>query len=74
MLNKTLSSKLLVSSVKVESDQASAARLWRAAHCAESQVITHAHAKEYFEYCLIYYIIYVLSCKVAKMYACSAES
>ena len=76
MLNKTLSSRLLVSSVKVESDRAAAVRLWRAAHDAESQVTTYALAKRYFRYYLIYCInIYLLSYKVVEMYACrGAES
>jgi hypothetical protein len=76
LLSKTLSSRLLVRSVKVESDRAVADRLWRVAHGAESRVTTYALAKRYFRYCLIYWInVYLLSYKVVEMYVCrGAES
>ena len=45
MLNVRLISRLLVKSVKVESDQASAARLWRAARGAGRLDITPVRAK-----------------------------
>ena len=47
MLNVRLISRLLVKSVKVESDQASAARLsWRAARGAGRLGTTYVHAKK----------------------------
>jgi hypothetical protein len=45
LLNVRLISKLLVRSVKEESDQASAARLWRAVRGAERLGTTHVRAK-----------------------------
>ena len=46
MLNVKLISSLLVRSVREESDQASAARLWRAARGAERLGTTHVHVKK----------------------------
>ena len=46
MLNVRLISRLLVKSVKVESNQASAARLWRAARGAERLGTTYVRAKK----------------------------
>jgi hypothetical protein len=45
LLNVRLISRLLVKSVKVESDQALAARLWRAARGAGRLGITHVYAR-----------------------------
>ncbi len=45
MLNVRLISRLLVRSVKVESNQALAARLWRAVAGAESLGTTHVRVK-----------------------------
>lgn len=45
-LKRRLASKLSVNSVKVESDQASAARLWRAARGAERLGITHIYVEK----------------------------
>jgi hypothetical protein len=44
-LNVRLSSRLLMKSVKEESDQALAARLWRAARGAERLATTHVRVK-----------------------------
>ena len=46
MLNVRLTSSLLVRSIREESDQASAARLWRAARGAERLGTTHVHARK----------------------------
>ena len=46
MLNVRLISRLLVRSVKEESDQASAARLWRAVRGAGRLGITYIYAKK----------------------------
>ena len=46
MLNGRLRSRLLVKSVKEESDQVTAARLWRAAQGAERLDTTHVRAKK----------------------------
>jgi hypothetical protein len=45
-LNKRLSARLLVNSVKIESNQVSADRLWRAARGAERLGTTHARVKK----------------------------
>ena len=46
MLNIRLISRLLIKSVKVESDQALAARLWRAVRGAGRLGITHVRAEK----------------------------
>jgi hypothetical protein len=46
LLNVRLISRLLVRSVREESDQALAARLWRAARSAGRLGTTHVHAKK----------------------------
>jgi hypothetical protein len=46
LLNVRLISRLLVKSVKVESDQALAARLWRAARGAGRLGTTYVYAKK----------------------------
>ena len=46
MLNVRLISSLLVRSVREESDQALAARLWRAARGAGRLGTTHVHARK----------------------------
>jgi hypothetical protein len=47
-LNKRLSTKLLVNSVKMKSNRASAVRLWRAARGAERLGTSHARVKKTF--------------------------
>ena len=46
MLNVRLISRLLARSVREESDQALAARLWRAARGAERLDTTHVHVRK----------------------------
>ena len=74
MLNVRLISSLLVRSVREESDQALAARLWRAVRRVGRLGTTHAHVKRECNYFLIYYSnFYVLYYWVVELYAYDGE-
>jgi hypothetical protein len=70
LLNIRLTSRLLISSVKEESDQAWAARLSRAVQGAERLGITHVRVERIVRYYLIHsIIIYILYYHVVEIYA-----